>query len=609
MKKKRIYGGMLLSLALLVGCEGTVNPPSSALTEETKNSLSTALTEGTLIQLGETVTIDGEGATASDQTVRITQAGTYYLSGTLEDGQIQVTVGDQEEVNLVLNETQISSTTGAPLLITQSAKTTITLTDGTQNVITHQGVMDNEEEVSKEEKAAIFSQDDLTITGTGALTVYAKTYNGIVSQDDLVIEDGNFVIEAINHGLKGKDSVVIEDGTFKLTTGGDAIQSDQDADEEKGFIAIRGGDFDVVADQDAIQAQTKLVIEGGTFSLETGGGSEEGAVKETTSQIPFNRGSSTTVVETTSTPSAKGLKAGQELVVEGGSLMINSADDALHTNGSLLVNGGEMTISSGDDGLHADETLEVNGGTIDILTSYEGLEGQVVRVNDGVVRLVASDDGVNAAGGMDGSGFTSPFNPATTSQQEGESGLIELNGGWLYVNSSGDGLDANGTITMTGGMVVVEGPTNGADAALDYDETFNLQGGQLIASGSMGMLQASAQTSSQPMVVIQESLTVGELVHIEAEDGTEIVTFAPSKNAQMLMVSSAELEIGTTYHVLHRGSYSLAGTDGVYQGGTYSGGEELLQLTLSELISSNGSLVGSMRGAGTKGALSKPIPR
>lgn len=598
MKNKRIYRGMFLSLALIAGCEGVKDSPSSA--DGIKDSLSSTLTEGTAIQLGETITIDGEGATASDQTVRITQAGTYLISGTLEDGQIQVEVGNQEEVNLVLNETQISSTTGAPILITQSAKTTITLMEGTQNVISHQMVMNDGEEVSKEEKAAIFSQDDLMITGTGSLTVDAKTYNGIVSQDDLVIEGGNFVIESANHGLKGKDSVVIEEGTFKMTTKGDAIQSDQGADEEKGFITIRGGDFDLVAEQDGIQAQTKLVIEGGTFKIETGGGYEAGAVKETTSQPPFNRGASATA-ETATTPSAKGLKAGQELVIEGGSLTINSADDALHTNGSLWMNGGEVTLSTGDDGLHADETVEVNGGTVDILTSYEGLEGQVVRVNDGVIRLVATDDGINAAGGMDGSGFMSFFNPTTTSQQEGESGWIELNGGWLYVNASGDGLDANGSIIMTGGVVIVEGPTSGHDGILDFDETFDLQGGQLIASGGVGMLQTPSETSTQPTLVIQDSFESGELIHIQSEEGAEIVTFSPSKASQVLIISSPDLKMESTYRVLSGGTYSVEATDGVYQDGTYTEGEERFQVVLSDLITSNGTLTGDgMRGLGMK---------
>lgn len=598
MKNKRIYRGMFLSLALIAGCEGVKDSPSSA--DGIKDSPSSTLTEGTAIQLGETITIDGEGATASNQTVRITQAGTYLISGTLEDGQIQVEVGNQEEVNLVLNETQISSTTGAPILITQSAKTTITLMEGTQNVISHQMVMNDGEEVSKEEKAAIFSQDDLMITGTGSLTVDAKTYNGIVSQDDLVIEGGNFVIESANHGLKGKDSVVIEEGTFKMTTKGDAIQSDQGADEEKGFITIRGGDFDLVAEQDGIQAQTKLVIEGGTFKIETGGGYEAGAVKETTSQPPFNRGASATA-ETATTPSAKGLKAGQELVIEGGSLTINSADDALHTNGSLWMNGGEVTLSTGDDGLHADETVEVNGGTVDILTSYEGLEGQVVRVNDGVIRLVATDDGINAAGGMDGSGFMSFFNPTTTAQQESESGWIELNGGWLYVNASGDGLDANGSIIMTGGVVIVEGPTSGHDGILDFDETFDLQGGQLIASGGVGMLQTPSETSTQPTLVIQDSFESGELIHIQSEEGAEIVTFSPSKASQVLIISSPDLKMESTYRVLSGGTYSVEATDGVYQDGTYTEGEERFQVVLSDLITSNGTLTGDgMRGPGMK---------
>lgn len=360
MKNKRIYRGMFLSLALIAGCEGVKDSPSSA--DGIKDSLSSMLTEGTAIQLGETITIDGEGATASDQTVRITQAGTYLISGTLEDGQIQVEVGNQEEVNLVLNETQISSTTGAPILITQSAKTTITLMEGTQNVISHQMVM-----------------------------------------------------------------------------------------------------------------------------------------------------------------------------------------------------------------------------------------------NDGVIRLVATDDGINAAGGMDGSGFMSFFNPTTTAQQESESGWIELNGGWLYVNASGDGLDANGSIIMTGGVVIVEGPTSGHDGILDFDETFDLQGGQLIASGGVGMLQTPSETSTQPTLVIQDSFESGELIHIQSEEGAEIVTFSPSKASQVLIISSPDLKMESTYRVLSGGTYSVEATDGVYQDGTYTEGEERFQVVLSDLITSNGTLTGDgMRGPGMK---------
>ena len=194
---------------------------------------------------GDAITLDGSGATVKGTTVTITSAGTYSISGTLSDGQIVVDTQDEDKVVLVLNGADITCSTSAPIYVVNAEKTVISLADGTENVVTDGETYVLTDTESDEPNAAIFGKDDLTINGTGSLTVNANYNNGIASKDDLKITGGQITVDAVNDGIKGKDSVAIKDGTIIINAGSDGIQSTNQEDAEKGVVAIEGGSLNI----------------------------------------------------------------------------------------------------------------------------------------------------------------------------------------------------------------------------------------------------------------------------------------------------------------------------------------------------------------------------
>jgi hypothetical protein len=207
--------------------------------------------------------------------------------------------------------------------------------------------------------------------------------------------------------------------------------------------------------------------------------------------------------------------------------------------------------------------------------SYEGLESLALTISGGEVQVVSRDDGVNGAGGLDASGFAAPAGAARDTFRAGAPTLT-ISGGKLVVDAGGDGIDINGSVTMTAGTVIVHGPTARNNAAVDYDGTFAISGGFLVAAGSSGMVQAPSGTSSQRSLLSTfASQAAGTLVHIESLDGADIVTFAPSKAYQSIVVSSGTLSATATYQVSLGGTAVGSGVFGLYEAGDYSGGSAL----------------------------------
>jgi hypothetical protein len=303
------------------------------------------------------------------------------------------------------------------------------------------------------------------------------------------------------------------------------------------------------------------------------------------------------------TESAKGLKAGSSLTITDGVIQVDSLDDAIHSNNSITIDGGYVLLASGDDGIHADAALAINGGDLNITQSYEGLESVVITINDGTIHLSASDDGINASSGN--SGAEADGQPMWGQGPGGfESGdnYLYINGGYLVVDANGDGIDANGPIEMTGGTVIVNGPTNNGNGPLDYLGAFDISGGYLVAVGSAGMAQAPSTTSTQYSVMYNftSPQAAGTMVHIETESGQDVLTFVPTKEYQSVVLSSPELENGTTYVVYSGGSSSGTVTDGQYAGGTYTGGTQVASFTVTSTVTGAGSSAGDFRG-GSRG--------
>jgi hypothetical protein len=211
---------------------------------------------------------------------------------------------------------------------------------------------------------------------------------------------------------------------------------------------------------------------------------------------------------------------------------------------------------------------------------------------------VASDDGINAAGGNDGSSI----NGRPGQNNFGPSGDYHLcvNGGYITIDATGDGIDTNGPIDMTGGVVIVNGPTSNNNGALDYTGAFNVTGGFLVAAGSSGMAQAPSASSTQYSVMqtFPSPQAAGTIVHVETKDGEEILTFVPTKAYQSVVLSSPKLNNGSTYVVYSGGSSTGTVTDGLYSGGTYTAGAQVASFTLSSIVTGAGPSRGGFPGGG-----------
>jgi hypothetical protein len=505
----------------------------------------------TIVMEGTSITVNGNGATVNGSNVTITASGTYRLSGTLTDGQVAVDTEDNNLVSLILAGVDIRNSTSAAINIANANDAAIILEEGTQNYVTDATTYVYVNAGDDEPNAAIFSDDALTISGSGSLTVQANYNDGIASKDTLIITDATITVQSVDDGIRGKDYLMVTGAHLNVTTQGDGLKSDNEDAAALGYISIAGSTIDITAGGDAIQAQTNLTIDDGEFVLVSGGGSS---------------------VRASDDLSAKGLKAGVNLTINGGTFVVDSADDTLHANDSLTVNAGTFTLATGDDAIHADANITINGGSINITTSYEGIESAVITINGGEIHLVSSDDGVNAAGDNFGNYF------------------LYIHGGYLVVNANGDGLDANGSIQMTGGTVIVNGPTMAMNSALDYDGSFAITGGFLVAAGSSRMAQVPGTQSTQNSLLINldSAQQAGSLVHIQTSDGKNVLTFAPVKGYQSIAFSSPELATGVTYDVFFGGSADGTTADGLYQTGNYTGGTQATSFTVSSVVTQIG---------------------
>lgn len=570
-------------------------------------AVATMLLAGSALADGN-ITLSPDGSTSTDasvridgQTVTITQAGTYQIAGTLDDGALIVESAENAKITLVLGGVSIKNTTGAAIQIGTADDVTIELQEGTTNVLQSGEEVDIATATESEEASggALQSKADLKIKGKGSLTVLGYLNNGIHCTKDLKIKNGNISVTALGHGIKGKNSVTVSGGTVTVTSGKDGITSDETENEEKGFVTIEDGEIIITSAGDGVSAETTLTVTGGVISIISGGGSANAQQKTDNMRGWWDFDNS---ASDDNSASGKGLKAGKALVISGGSITIDAQDDALHTDGDMTISGGECILSTGDDGAHAALSLTVLGGKITVLTSYEGLEANQITLAGGELDITASDDGINANGGSDGfsGGFGGGFdggrggmggsfggrrndtnkqsgdmtppddnapsgNPptmpgqdaadsATTDDTTDKQPVLLITGGKITVNADGDGLDSNGNLRVEGGDITINGPANGGNGALDIGTENGgsgvIAGGTLIALGTSSMTENFGSTSTQcAFLVTMNSFGAGETITITDSQGTVLYTGVTVKSANSVVFSSPDLTVGETYTV------------------------------------------------------------
>ncbi|WP_186579560.1 carbohydrate-binding domain-containing protein [Aquibacillus kalidii] len=510
-----------------------------------------------------------------DNLLTIKTGGTFVLSGNF-NGQIAVDAEDKNTVRLVLNGVEITSSDSAAINVINAEKTTISLVEGTENVVTDGKEYVFPDSETDEPNAAIFSKADLTINGTGKLTVNGNYNNGIASKDELKVTGGNLIINAADDGLMGRDLVAVKDGIFTIEAEGDGIKSTNDEKASKGNIVLEDGTFNITSGSDGVQSEATLWVTNGTYTIVSGGGSPE-TIETNVGRMGWGMNETTSADTATDEISMKGIKAVSALNVTGGTFDINASDDGVHSNDSISISGGEFKVTTGDDGVHADNSVTTSGGNIVITKSYEGIEGKVITIAEGKIDITSSDDGINVGGGNDGSGMD---------MQASEDNVLTINGGYVVVNASGDGLDSNGSFVMTGGTVLVSGPTESMNGTLDYGGTFEMSGGLLLAAGSSGMVQAASEASTQNSILMTfpETQAAGTIVHVEDSEGNTIATFAPEKTFQSVLVGSPDLIMDETYVLYSGGKSTGDAVDGLYTDGEYQDGTKVVEFTITESV-------------------------
>lgn len=336
--------------------------------------------------------------------------------------------------------------------------------------------------------------------------------------------------------MDASNIVQIEDGTFDITAGGGAANSQKIHESD-----MPGGGMSQNIERPDGESMPRM------------GEKPDGE----------NMPQDTTTDE--SGTSTKGIKAGGGMYLNGGTYQIDSADDSIHSNANITIADGTYTLATGDDGVHADDALTVNGGTITVTESYEGLEGLTVTINDGTIDITARDDGVNAAGGTDQSGFGTfgdHFKGMDSADDETEETTdnemwMELNGGYIHILTGGDGVDSNGDLTINGGEIYIDGPSDNGNSAIDYGDRSSayVNGGTLVAIGSSGMAEGMSDSSKQEVLMVKlgEQMEAGD-VELTDNEGNVIVSYTALKSYDCVIISTAEVESGATYTLTTSGT-------------------------------------------------------
>ncbi len=491
---------------------------------------------------GSSITIDGTGVSYNGTDIIIDQLGTYVFSGTLDQGSITVETTKTSEVRIVLDSASITNAKGPAISVTTAKQVMISLVPGTENSLNDGSnyTLTGEDDPN----AVIYSKTDLIFNGTGTLNILANYNDAIHGTDQLRIIEGTYVIKSVDDGIIGKDVLAIKNGTFTIDAGGDGLKSTNEEETSLGYIYLNDGTFTINSGDDGISSVQSLTINNGTYAISTSTSGE-----------------------------GKGIKATSTIKINNGTFAITASDDAINSNYDTIINDGTFKISSGDDGIHSDHTTTIVGGTIRINTSVEGIEGAIVKIEGGTIQIWASDDGINGAGGDETttSEVKSILDQYSASAASGNNqgmmasdstGYIFINGGDIYVNGNGDGIDANNAIIQTAGKIIVEGPTNSGNGALDYGTAYVMTGGTVLAAGSFGMASTISSNSTVYCLSVTYSQvqTAGTVYKLVDPEGNTLIEYTSTKQFQNVVYASSDLTSGVEYTLMNEDGVMMSGT-------------------------------------------------
>ena len=488
-------------------------------THYSEQDLSWDASSETAIDLSNPTATDG--VTVEDGTLTITKAGTYKLSGEYQ-GQIKVETADSDAVRLVLDNANITNSSGAALNVVNADEVILYSASGTTNTISDGA--DYTATGEDDPDAVVYSKADLTIAGEGTLKVNGNHEDGIHTSDGLVIASGTLEVNAANTGIKGKDYVDILGGTINVTAQQDGIKSTNDTDEGKGWTRLSNGTVTVNAGDDGFKASRVVEISGGSLTVEQ---------------------------------SDEGIEA-QYINVSGGDVNVTSADDGM--NASLKTSDSESTDSSANtsDTANQQQNNQQQGSIPGGQQSGTSNQQQQGMGQPPAMPGGNAQDGTSQ-NGTTGTGQQGMGQPPQGGMPGGGGGTFEVidaainvSGGNITVNAEGDGIDSNGVTTLSGGTLIVNGPSQGGNAALDTNGDLLLNGATVLSGSTADMFEAPSTNSTSGYLKLTNSsgFEQGSTVQVADSSGKVVANYKVTKsNVQLVLVSSSSIVKGQSYTV------------------------------------------------------------
>ena len=399
--------------------------------------------------------------------------------------------------------------------------------------------------------------------------------SGTLTNGRLQVDAGDEVVRLVFDGV----TVTSSDGSpFVVQSANEAIVYLAEGTENELSDAAAYADASSDAPDAAIYSMADLTL-GGLGSLTVNGSYNDAIVSKDGLAIA---GGTLNV-----NAADDGIRGKDYVVMVDGSCRIQAAGDGVKSDneededrGWVLVSGGSLDVSSGDDAVKAHRLVTVTGGSVQVTDSYEGIEAAHIAVGGGDVSVVSSDDALNAAGDSTSGVEIGGMGGGPMEETAGDYSVV-ITGGNVTLDAGGDGLDSNGSASITGGTVVINGPEMPGNGALDVNGSLSVDGGILAAAGSAGMAMVPGESSAQSAVQLtfNSPVPAGTTVQLADPEGALVATFVTAKNTESLVYSSPEIQEGTTYTVYTGGTADVGagvgtGTlDGAAKRGTAVGGQ------------------------------------
>ena len=552
--------GEALGITKIVDEDAEQNSDSAYFTTNDQNGSWDTTGAAEITLTGDGASISGNGAYVYDGNVVISEAGRYVFSGNLEDGSIVVDAHDSSKVWILLDGVSINCSDDACIRVDQADKVFLTLAEGSENTLIS-GSAYSDTALSDGTDGAIFAHDDLTINGSGSLTVTAQYSHGISANDDLVITGGTITISAADDAIHVNDSIRIKDAAITVTAGDDGLLTTNEV--ENGYLYIESGTLDITASGDGIHTTGDVTVAGGETNISAG---DDGIHSDASVFVQ----SGTILIS----DCYEGIEA-LIIDVSGGDVSINCEDDGFNANGgsSDMFGGGGQMGGGQNDGTFGHGGMHGSG-------TDEGTTGEMPTPPD--------RSGESMSGGMPTGQETETASGSGQSSADTEDveTYISISGGNIrIVNEVGqdaDGLDSNGDIKISGGTIYISLLGTGSNCAVDYASesggVAEITGGTIIACGASSMAESFDSTSTQASILYNTSSVVeaGTTLTVTDADGSVLLSWEVPCSFSSALISCPQMEVGGTY--------------------TVTAGETSEEITLESVSTTYGDAQGGMPG-------------